>query len=163
LPHHSEDCFPQMPDNYCFDPKTDENRALHPQAWMATDIFSYEEIVRRRRTNYERLASMIKDIPGPKLLYPHLPEGVCPLSFPLVVSNRDACVLALQARGIAALPWWAGFHRNTIDWGQFPEASWLKQNVLTLPIHQALDDQHLEYLASTAAQVFRRMRQTITE
>ena len=149
--------FPRMPNDYYFHPDTDADRALHPRACTAAGAHSWEETVRRRRSNYKGLASALEGIQGVKPLYEHLPDGVCPLSFPVLVSERDACVEALQSRGIAALPWWAGFHCNGIDWPQFPDACWLKQHVLTLPIHQGLNERHLTYLALTFAQVVRSL------
>jgi dTDP-4-amino-4,6-dideoxygalactose transaminase len=151
--HGPEGVFRPMPDDYYFQPATDANRALYPQVRKAASARLWEETVRCRRSNYLRLASALERIQGVKPLYERLPDGVCPLSFPVLVSERDACVEALQSRGIAALPWWAGFHRNGIDWSQFPDAYWLKHNLLTLPVHQGVDDQHLAYVAETAAQI----------
>jgi dTDP-4-amino-4,6-dideoxygalactose transaminase len=102
-----------------------------------------------------RLARALDGIPGVELLYPELPDGICPLSLPLIVANRDARVATLLAKGIPALPWWAGFHRNGIDWSQFPDACYLKHNLLTLPVHQDLDDRHSDYLAETSVRVLR--------
>jgi perosamine synthetase len=144
------DCnLPQMPADYYFTPRIHADRELHPKAYKVAGSQSFDMIVRRRRRNYLRLAEMLDGIPGFEPLFHKLPEGVCPLSFPLIVSNRDACVRALLTRGIEAFPWWGGFHRNAINWPQFPDACWLKHNLLTLPIHQGLDDQHLSYVAKT--------------
>lgn len=151
----SDGIFPPMPDDYYFNPQIHAERSLHPRAYAVAASLSCDEIVHRRRANYLRLAGALDGIRGVELLYHQLPEGVCPVSLPLLVSNRDACVEVLQAKGIAALPWWAGFHRNGINWSQFPEACWLKHNLLTLPVHQGLDERHLSYVAETAAQVLR--------
>ena len=150
----SDGAFPQLPEDYYFNPALDADRGLHPQAWTVAGSVSCAETVRRRRANYLRLAGALDGIQGVKPLFHQLPGGVCPLSLPLLVSNRDAYVEVLQAKGIPALPWWAGFHPDGIDWSQFPEACWLKHHLLTLPVHQDLDDRHLDYLAETAVQVF---------
>jgi dTDP-4-amino-4,6-dideoxygalactose transaminase len=151
----ADGAFPEMPADYYFNPELDADRGLHPQARAVAGSVSSAETVYRRRTNYLRIAGALDGIRGVELLYQQLPEGVCPLSLPLLVSNRDACVEALLGRGIPALPWWAGFHQNGVDWSQFPEACWLKHNLLTLPVHQELDERHSDYLAETAIQVFR--------
>jgi perosamine synthetase len=150
--------YPGMPGNYYFNPDVDGDRAVHPQLWGLFNSLSCEEIVRRRRDNYLRLADALSRISSTKPLYKLLPAGVCPLSFPLLVANRDKCIKAFQARGIAAYPWWAGFHRSAIDWSQFPEACYLKRHVLTLPIHHALDDWHMEHVAETAVEFFIRSK-----
>jgi dTDP-4-amino-4,6-dideoxygalactose transaminase len=151
----ADDAFPDLPQNYYFNPSLDANRSLHPRARVVAGSVSCTETVTRRRRNYVRLARALDGIPGVELLYPELPDGICPLSLPLVVANRDARVANLLAKGIPALPWWAGFHRNGIDWSQFPDACYLKHNLLTLPVHQDLDDRHSDYLAETSVRVFR--------
>jgi dTDP-4-amino-4,6-dideoxygalactose transaminase len=151
----SDVAFPDLPEDYYFNPGLDADRGIHPKAWAVAGSISCADTVRRRRRNYVRLARALHGIRGVELLFQQLPDGVCPLSLPLLVSNRDACVEALSRIGIPALPWWAGFHRNSIDWSQFPDAIWLKHNLLTLPVHQELDDRHSDYLAEMAARVFR--------
>jgi dTDP-4-amino-4,6-dideoxygalactose transaminase len=142
-----------MPGNYYFKPDLDADRAIHPRAYTLASSLDREEIVARRRRNYQRLAGMLRGMKGANLLHDELPDGVCPLSFPLLASNRDGCVEAFQARGVGALPWWAGFHRSGIDWAQFPEACRLKRQMLTLPVHQNLDEEHLAHVAEAAVQV----------
>lgn len=143
---------PDIPRDYYFDAEADADRTIHSQVWLASTAFSADDLIRRRRSNYLRLAGELQELDGAKLLYADLPDGICPLCLPVVVANRDAYVALLQAKGIAAPPWWAGFHRNGIDWTQFPEACWLKHNILTLPIHQGMDDRHLSYVAKAFVQ-----------
>ena len=142
-----------MPDNYYFNPALDADRALHPRAWTAAGSFAPEEIILRRRGNYERLARSLDGVPGANALHPQLPPGVCPLSFPLLVSNRDIWVGEFQARGIPAIGWWKGFHRGGIAWDEFPDACWLKGHVLSLPVHQGLEEAQMEYLCSAIPEV----------
>lgn len=151
----SSNARPEMPESYYFNPKIHADRAIQPQTYALAGSLSPQKIVSRRRTNYLRLSETLSGIEEVAPLYRTLPDGVCPLSFPVTVANRDACVETLQARGIAAYPWWAGFHRNGMDWSLFPDASWLKQHLLTLPIHQGLDDRHIDYVARTAGDVLK--------
>ena len=146
---------PPMPPDYYFNPARDENRAVHPRVAAAAGFIGSATIVQKRRNNYERLAGALDGIPGIQLLYSRLPDGVCPLSLPLLVSNRNGCVAALNSLGIEAFPWWAGFHRDAITWPEFPQACSLKHHLLTLPVHQGLDDRHLNHVARTAQEVFR--------
>jgi dTDP-4-amino-4,6-dideoxygalactose transaminase len=145
--------MPPMPAAYYFKPELDADRGIHPWAYAVAGSVPWREIVLRRRANYSRLARALEGIPGIRLLFDQLPVGVCPLSLPLLVPNRDACIERLQAVGIAALPWWAGFHPNGIVWDEFPDACWLKRNLLTLPVHQGVDDQHSAYVVETVMQV----------
>jgi dTDP-4-amino-4,6-dideoxygalactose transaminase len=147
-----------MPPNYHFDSQLHANRAIHPQSLKMAATFSFEDIVRCHRENYLRLAEMIGGIQGIELLFQGLPDGVCPLSLPLLSSNRDMCVEMLQSMGVGAYPWWSGFYRNAIGWDQFPDACWLKNRLFTLPVHQGLNDRHLEYIASSTAKVLQITR-----
>ncbi len=111
----------------------------------------------RRRENYLRLRDDLKGTPGLEFLYPDLPDGVCPLAMPvLVTAHRSRLVAALNRRGIAAFPFWAGYHRR-LSWDGFPEARYLKDHLLTLPVNQALDRRHMAFIASTARDLLRRL------
>lgn len=85
-------------------------------------------------------------------LFPGLPETAVPLACPVLVENRDAVAAALQERGIGATPWWAGYHQG-LDWTDFPESRYLKDQVLALPVHQGLDEIGLDYIADALAGV----------
>jgi hypothetical protein len=44
-----------------------------------------------------------------------------------------------------AVEWWAGYHRS-FNWDEFPEACYLKDHLLTLPIHQDLGVTQMKYI-----------------
>lgn len=144
-----EERHPRMPASYGFNPFTDANRAIHPRAEAVAGTLVWEEIIRARRSNYMRLAKELDGIHGTKMLFPQLPPDVCPLSMPLLVPNRDHCVGILQARGVSAYPWWAGFHHGKLKWSEFPDACWLKRNLLTVPVYQGMSEQHFRWLSAT--------------
>lgn len=145
--------YPRMPDDYYFNPEAEADRALHPRLWALAGSLPVEEIIRRRRRNYLHLADALEGLADSELLFPDLPAGVCPLSLPLLVPDRDSFVRELQARGIAALPWWAGYHLEGLDWSRFPEAARLKRHILSLPVHQNLSDSQLKYVAETVTRL----------
>ncbi len=112
-------------------------------------------VVTRRRSNYERLLARIGGLPGLRPLHRDLPAGVCPLELPVVVVDRDGWVGALLARGVVAIPWWAGYHR-ALPWDEFPDACRLKDSVLALPINQDLDDDDIDHVADQVTDLVRR-------
>ncbi|MDB6093013.1 MAG: UDP-4-amino-4-deoxy-L-arabinose-oxoglutarate aminotransferase [Verrucomicrobia bacterium] len=136
-----------MPADYAFDPATDANRGIHSAVLEVSAALPWQEIIKRRRANYTRLAKRTERLLELTPLFPNLGEGVCPLSFPFVVRNRDQWVARLQAQGIAALPWWKGYHGDTLGWEKFPEACHLKDAVMTLPIGHNLDESQVDYIA----------------
>jgi dTDP-4-amino-4,6-dideoxygalactose transaminase len=146
LPEDAE-ALPDMPGSYYFNPVLDCERALHPSFEVILNTLRWEQVIRARRNNYTHLATALENIQGVELLFPQLPPGICPLSLPLLVSNRNQHARLLQARGIAAYPWWAGFHQGALDWSLFPEACWLKRHVLTVPVYQGMDARSLDKIA----------------
>jgi dTDP-4-amino-4,6-dideoxygalactose transaminase len=103
-------------------------------------------IVETRRKNYQALSQALRFVPELEFLFAELPEGVCPIGFPILVDNRRKLVSELNARGIAAIPWWAGYHCR-LRWDEFPEARFLKNHLLMLPIHQQMTIRHIDYVA----------------
>ena len=104
-----------------------------------------EEIVEKRRRNYLHLWDKLKDLKGIQPLYNQLPDGVCPLAFPFYVNDRAFWAEALEARGVL-VGGWPSYHRG-LDWSEFPEARRLKNNLMTIPVHQGLDLEHMNHIA----------------
>jgi hypothetical protein len=98
-----------------------------------------EGIVAARRRNFLRLQAAIEGLPNLRGLYEELPEGVCPLLFPVVVSDRAEWQRRLNALGAYPLTWWKGYHRN-LSLDGFPEAQQLKNSVLAFHIDQHMDE-----------------------
>ena len=108
----------------------------------------FGEIKRRRIDNYrqlsERLGSDVIQV------FPELPEGVCPLFFPVIVRDKHAAAEALRARGVDALEFWNDSveprgHEMSAD------TRFLRRHVLELPIHQDLTSRHIDHVANQVA------------
>lgn len=130
--------LPDMPPAYYFNAKVDADRALDPRVERILNSLQWEEVIRQRRRNYKVLVSELGGVERLQPLFRRLPEGVCPLALPLAVPNRDQLASSLRKRGVAAYPWWAGFHQRGIEWEKFEEACWLKQNLITIPVYQGI-------------------------
>ena len=106
--------------------------------------FDYPEIRRRRVENYRRLAERLGTGAAPG--FPAVPDGVCPLFFPVLVDDKHETAERLRARGVDALEFWnessePGGHEMG------PAARFLRRHVLELPIHQDLTTRHIDYVA----------------
>lgn len=126
-----------------FDPAS-VNVGMSPLGLALLKRCDYEEIRRRRRNNflflYQQLGGKVA------VLREELEEGVCPLFFPLLVPDKAAAARALWDRGITAVEFWnSGDPEATRD--AFPEAHFLRDHVLELPIHQDITPSQLEYMA----------------
>jgi dTDP-4-amino-4,6-dideoxygalactose transaminase len=105
-----------------------------------------DTVTARRRANYAKLLELVRDLPNATPFFDDLPTGVCPLEFPLVVPDKTRWVAALQALGVEAIPWWSGYHR-CFPWDKFPDACYLKDHVLALPVNHELSAKSMEYMA----------------
>ncbi|MCK5231873.1 MAG: DegT/DnrJ/EryC1/StrS aminotransferase family protein [Desulfobulbaceae bacterium] len=103
------------------------------------------KIIEKRRRNYQYLHNSLFNIPSFNPLFNGLPDNVCPLSFPFFVKDRNRWYNALSDKGLLVLGW-PGYYPR-FDWDEFPEACNLKDNLLTLPVHQSLDIYHMEHIA----------------
>ena len=104
----------------------------------------FADIRRRRVENYRRLAERLD--PDVIKVFPTVPEGACPLFFPIVVSDKFLAAEALRARGVDAVEFWndscePGGHEMG------PDARFLRRHVLELPIHQDLTARHIDHVA----------------
>ncbi|WP_170763215.1 DegT/DnrJ/EryC1/StrS family aminotransferase [Ruegeria lacuscaerulensis] len=140
-----------IPWHYYFDPAL-QNRRISAFALRPLRSFSVSDVISTRRANWHRYRELLDGMPGVEFLKPDLEPGTCPLNMPLLVADRDRVARDLQACGIGATPWWAGFNRN-LDWTGQDEAIALKNTVLSLPLHQFLGPAHLEHIVTQLRQV----------
>ncbi|NOC94218.1 MULTISPECIES: DegT/DnrJ/EryC1/StrS family aminotransferase [unclassified Ruegeria] len=135
-----------IPSHYYFDPAL---RSTRMSAFAARPLraFSVSEAIATRRANWERYRELLTDVAGVRMLVPELTVDTCPLNMPVLVEERDRVVQALQHGGIGATPWWAGFNRN-LDWTGQAEAMALKNDAVSLPLHQYLSEAHVDYIVS---------------
>ncbi|HMF52148.1 MAG TPA: DegT/DnrJ/EryC1/StrS family aminotransferase [Candidatus Saccharimonadales bacterium] len=119
-----------------------------------TDIAA---VVQSRRRNYRRVADAVRAMPGVAALHPILPEDICPWVFPLVVHETKDLHLALRARGIPATTWGGVIHPS-LSLRQFPSARLLYDNLVFLPIHQSMEEQHLRAMTQILDEVLRERR-----
>jgi dTDP-4-amino-4,6-dideoxygalactose transaminase len=74
------------------------------------------------------------------------PDGMCPLFAPIVVEDKIAVVDALRRRGVGAVGFWNYGHPEA-EATMSPDARFLREHVVELPIHQDLTPAHLAYMA----------------
>ena len=105
------------------------------------------DFARIRHARADNLRSLARDLSGCVTpLQPSLPDGTCPLFFPIVVRDKAAAAQALRAHGVQALEFWnhgAGGRVDGADGARF-----LRSSVLALPVHQDLSRRQLAHVAS---------------
>jgi len=146
---------PDMPSHYYFEPRLQDA----PISFLASRPlggFNVKETVAARRRNFEIYLETLSGLPGVQPLFSDLCESTCPLSMPLVVNNRDALAAALVKEGISATPWWAGYH-SKLDWVDCADACYLKDHVLSLPLHQYLHSTDIKHISERLQSLIREM------
>ena len=111
--------------------------------------FDIPEIRRRRIANY-RLLDTLLDRTVVRV-FQELPDGVCPLFFPILVPDKHEAAAALQGRGIDALEFW----NESVESGEemSADAKYLRAHVLELPIHQDLTTRQILHVARHASAI----------
>jgi dTDP-4-amino-4,6-dideoxygalactose transaminase len=106
------------------------------------DRFDYDGIVRRRRANYSLMEQCLEGrgalATGP------LAPGVCPLFYPILVRDKRRAAEQLERAGIEATQFWN--YGDPAAEGR-PDASYLREHVLELPIHQGVEPAQVERIA----------------
>ena len=126
--------------------------AMSPVSRRLLDGFDVLDIRRRRIANYRRLESLLD--PRVIRVFPDLPDGACPLFFPILVPDKPAAARALQRRGVDALEFWNESMESGDEMGD--DARFLRAHVLELPVHQDLTERQLTYLARQVSDVTAR-------
>lgn len=104
-----------------------------------------ENIIRKRRCNYLWLIERLTQIPGIFPLFPTLKGGICPWVLPVVVPSQQEFHLLLQSKGIPAVTWGGVTHRE-LPLSEFPDAAFLYQHLVFLPVHQDLGEEELQMI-----------------
>ncbi|MDQ6749268.1 MAG: DegT/DnrJ/EryC1/StrS family aminotransferase [Actinomycetota bacterium] len=104
----------------------------------------------RRRHNYLRLRDELAE----RTLEPFrdLPDGACPLYFPLLAGDRPRTIAALLQRGVRPLEVWPVPH-PILDRERFSELEALRRGLLALPVHQGLEDWHMDIVLDAVKDV----------
>jgi dTDP-4-amino-4,6-dideoxygalactose transaminase len=109
-----------------------------------TRVLDYRRIRETRRENFLRLRQMLGD--SVSMLREDLPEGVCPLFFPILVEDKLAAARALRNAGVSAVEFWNEEHPHAAAHSG-ANARFLRSHVLELPIHQDVTPAQLSYIA----------------
>jgi dTDP-4-amino-4,6-dideoxygalactose transaminase len=118
------------------------NLGMSPISDRVMDGLDYEEIRRKRRDNFFSLRRKLGN--RVTMLRKDLPEGACPLFFPILVRDKHATAEALQRADIGAVEFWSD---PQADPAIGSDARYLRAHVLELPIHQDVTPSQIGYIA----------------
>jgi len=103
----------------------------------------FDDIRRRRVANYRHLLRELHSDVTP--VFTDVPEGVCPLFFPIIVQDKAEAAAALRRGRVDALEFW----NDPVGDGKemSSHARFFRRHVLELPIHQDLSPRHISHVA----------------
>lgn len=116
--------------------------------------FPLADIASKRRMNYTYLLEKLLPIEGVKALFVSFPSDVVPWVLPLTIGDGREKDIALRAFGIPAVTW-VSVRDPRISAREFPEADFLYECLVLLPIHQDLERPDLDLIAEAVATVSR--------
>ena len=114
--------------------------------------FDMQRIRQRRVENYRALDTLLDS--NVVRVFPRLPEGTCPLFFPILVDDKHEAARALQRRGIDALEFWNESSESGDEMSA--DARFLRAHVIELPIHQDLTPRQIAYMAKQVSEISTR-------
>jgi len=114
----------------------------------------FSSIFERRRRNFLHLLDRLRDVAPP--VFEGLPMGVCPLSYPIQVPNKQSVVEQLVKRGVEAVNFWFPDHPAGPK-EVFTDVAKLRHTVLELPCHQDLTPQEIDRVADHVCDVLREV------
>ncbi len=130
-----------------FDPSVARFRMSRFSHWIIkrTDP---ETVVQARRSNYRYLDGRLRQIAA--TVYSDLPEGVCPLFYPVLFQDNRAAMERLRNKGVQAWAWWWPAPA-LLEEHAFPEVDSLRRSVVAIPCHEGLAHESLRLLADEVA------------
>jgi dTDP-4-amino-4,6-dideoxygalactose transaminase len=137
-----------------FDPCLLNCRISRVSKWL----FNHSDIsavVQRRRDNFLFLQQELRLARGVRPLHRELPADVCPWVYPVFFDDFPEAHLFLRNKGIPAVTW-GGVRPHTSSLQPFPDADFLYDNLVFLPVHQNLTRDALKQIVQAAAEIGNR-------
>ena len=112
---------------------------LATSCWMVEHA-AHDQVMRRRRENYQHWLAGVQGLQGVQPLFPELPDGVVPYAFPLLT---DAGGLVFHALKLAGIPIWRW---EDVAKTECPVSLDFRLRLLQLPCHQDLSREEIDWM-----------------
>jgi dTDP-4-amino-4,6-dideoxygalactose transaminase len=126
-----------------------ESRPFRVTDFLLRRVVDAEAAVSRRE-NYRVLLNALHAASPP--VFASLPDGACPLIFPVETAEVDRLVGRLEEEGISARRFWPLSH-PALPVEQFPRATAWHRRFVALPVHQELRASDLERLVGVTSKI----------
>lgn len=125
------------------------NLAISPLSLRIARAQAFADIIAVRRRNYLVMLGETREVCQP--MFETLPDGVCPLFYPLRVKRKAELLHRLRSAGIEAIDFWNTPH-PACDPGAFPDTTELRGSVLEIPCHQDIGIEKMGRIAAFVRQ-----------
>jgi perosamine synthetase len=105
--------------------------------------FHYESVKENRRNNFQVLASRLRG--RVQFVDKNLEKGVCPLFFPLLVTEKHTAAHLLWQERIQTVEFWNNPDPQLRN--EKTDAEFLRRHLLEVPIHQDVTPEGVEFMA----------------
>jgi dTDP-4-amino-4,6-dideoxygalactose transaminase len=126
------------------------NLGISPLSLRIARAHDFADTIALRRRNYLLLLDQLATACPP--LFENLPDGVCPLFYPLRVKRKAEVLQRLQSAGIGAIDFWRDPH-PACDPESFPETTELRNSIIEVPCHQDIGPETMGRMAAIVRQV----------
>ena len=135
----------------------DESLVNLPMSRISRWVFERSDILgvlAKRRENYNFLRRELSSIRGIRMVFPDVGDGHSPWVVPVIFEGIEHAHTALRARGIPAVTW-GGVRHPSVPRNAFPEADFLYEDLVMLPVHQNLKDEDLHTIVEESYSISR--------
>lgn len=122
-------------------PLGEAKQSGNPFTDLSYDLF---QIYKVRRSNYEFLADLLKDVQGIDMLYKDLKPGICPQTLPAIVTDFDRSTLyhLMNESGYGVVSLYHTMITQLSD-SNFGASEELSKKIINLPIHQDVTQEQM--------------------
>ena len=151
--------FPGIPSDYYYI-EYNNNKCISNLSKHILKRIDYVQIIQQRRDNYLLYQKQLAGVDAITPVFKDLPENVCPLFYPINIQNRDNICYELNKLSVPAISWWSGYHPS-FYWEHFPDACFLKNNTIALPVHQDLKKDNISFIVNNLKNIISTHRGTL--
>jgi len=114
-------------------------RPISETSWAITQRIQAAPLVFARREKFMAWVEALGGRAGIRPFFAELPEGVCPLGFPVLApeGRRDAIRDGLHRRGVAVRSFWDTLPA-LVNEAEFPQSVRISRRIMTLPVHEGV-------------------------
>lgn len=117
------------------------------------NFVDFNNIIYKRRMNFEYLLSSFEDLDKIKILSNNLEEGICPIGFPIIATKRDILRDYLASNNIYCPIHW--LLPKEIP-KKFDYSYFLSQNIITIPCDQRYSIEDMEIIIRSVKRFYKK-------